>query len=240
MTTAPLILASYPRSGSTFLRWLLTACDYEPKQKLSYAYVNSRFPTIESESEMKTAQNVLGYKTHQQRTGNNIVHLVRHVGDVLISEYHFMRKFGTYKKSLPEFLVEMEYGKNWRNFVEHYFGYRHIKYEHILSNYIENEQNDWLSFLAASFPDFYIHANYEWRQKNLQKHGGFNKYVRNVTSVEAMRKAEKKGFGELGNPNKHINFVREARSGQWAELPKPLQDKILAYNERHLKLYGYA
>lgn len=237
MTTAPLILASYPRSGSTFLRWLLTACDYEPKQKLSYAYVNSRFPTIESESEMKTAQNVLGYKTHQQRTGDNIVHLVRHVGDVLISEYHFMRKFGTYKKSLPEFLVEMEYGKNWRNFVEHYFGYRYISYENINTYY---KLGSLFEFLNFQFPEQAALLSNKFNLYKPKTYKEVEAYLEFVTSVEAMRKAEKKGFGELGNPNKHINFVREARSGQWTELPQPLQDKILAYNERHLKLYGYA
>ena len=235
------IIAAYPRSGSTYLRWLLTACDTDINVPLSYEYVNHRCPTIESENEMLSAhQQIVAYKTHQLRTGPNIVHLVRHVGDVLISEYHFMRKFSAYKKTIGEFLHENNYGANWRQLTEHYFAYPHIKYEDMLTLWKGK-----LYFFVANY--FGSHAsllqsamrygdNNDGAEKMYEK---FNQYLAHRTSVEVMRKAEKKGFGELGRGKRDIHFVREARFGQWRDLPEELQAKILAHNARHLKLYNY-
>lgn len=114
------VIASYPRSGSTYLRYLISYALY-PDIDHDMESVNRHVPTIENTWEiMNSIPNPKFYKTHDLRQGQNIVLLHRHVGDCLISEYHYQKHYYGITKKLSEFIIDVDFGANWRKHIDHY------------------------------------------------------------------------------------------------------------------------
>lgn len=128
------VIASYPRSGSTYLRYLISHALY-PDIDHDMDSVNRHVPTIENTWEiMNSIPNPKFYKTHDLRHGQNIVLLHRHVGDCLISEYHYHKHYYGIEKTLNEFIIELDFGANWRKHVDHYCMYKRISFEDLVRN----------------------------------------------------------------------------------------------------------
>lgn len=128
------VIASYPRSGSTYLRYLISHALY-PDIDHDIESVNRHVPTIENTWEiMNSIPNPKFYKTHDLRHGQNIILLHRHVGDCLISEHHYHKHYYGSEKTLNEFIIELDFGANWRKHVDHYFMCRRISFENLIRN----------------------------------------------------------------------------------------------------------
>lgn len=209
-------IASYPRSGSTYLRFILCNIFY-PNIEHDFNTVNALIPTIESEAEvnMHSPDARIFYKTHEKR---NFVsaYLIRHVGDTLISEYYYQKKFYNITKTLEEWMEEDDYGNHWRDFVNHYFGCYVIKYETLVES------------PAFAVDDLLLKLGY---------------HSIDAQSDDAVRKCDIAKIRELeksaGFPNQEQPFVRDGSVGQLESLSVEIKSKILAKNKRELILLNY-
>lgn len=208
------IIASYPRSGSTWLRFILCNLFQPVEGGHTFESVNRVIPYL-GDGLIESDNNRLPFLKTHETVAHASLHLVRHPGDVLISQYWYHRKLYGENRELPEWLESMEYGKNWRDMVNYYAGCYFEKYEELLThptkvvgNIVSNLQPD----------NVLIPLQYE---KAIAASS-----VANMRAVENM-------------PNPEIPFVRSATQKQWTLLPDELQSKILEANKKELKLYNY-
>lgn len=212
----PELLASYPRSGSTWLRFILCNLLY-PDMEHDFDSVNKHIPTYESWGEMKGGiQTVEYYKTHSLSFAQRVIFLHRHIGDVLISEYHYKRKFHADPRIFEEFVIACDYGQEWRQHINHYFPCnKMISFEDLDSAYLLKNK------LGLTHTEEQITAAIE------------------KSSFAIMQKAEDKGFGIYESGDVNIKFIRNGKSGQWKELSEGLQHRIVEKNYIQLKALGY-
>lgn len=205
------IIASYPRSGSTYLKFIL--CNLlRPEQTHTFSSVNSLIPAIESD-EMLLSNHELGfYKTHHKRPFARF-HLLRHVGDVLISEYYYQKKFHNIEKSLCEWIIDNDYGGNWREFVNYYYGCNTILYKDLYENPVET-----VSKLFARCGRIFNEIEIEIAVEKSTKE--------NIRAIE----------GEAAFPNPDLFFVRDGSIGQFESLPVDILNRILEKNKKELML----
>src|SRR3990167_2785931 len=215
--TAPLLIASYPRSGSTWLRFILCNLLY-PEISHDFASVDRHIPYLDHLPMMKDSiPNPRFYKTHQLHQGQRVVFIHRHVGDVLISEYHYKRKYSGEGRCLLEYLIADGWGTNWRAHVNHYFPCeRSLRFGEIGDP----------SCLHRVFPGI---SEEDFR------------LAISKSTFDTLQKIEsEKGTGLYpGGGNLDIRFIRNGRSGQWREMDKMVQDYLIEQNFCQLKKLGY-
>lgn len=124
------IIASSPRSGSTYLRFIL--CNLIYPQSHTFETVNRLIPTIESEEEMRSAGSIIFVKTHGLHNYASCF-LHRHVEYKLVSEYFYQKHFYGETKPIEEWLEVNQYGVTWREFVNFYIGCYAICYDDLVS-----------------------------------------------------------------------------------------------------------
>lgn len=212
-----MIIASYPRSGSTWLRFILCHL-YYPNARIDFAFVNKAIPDIDHAEGMRASLSpLLFFKSHRLRHGQRILFLHRHVGDVLISEYWYKRKFHGDTRTLEEFLASCDYGREWREHIDFYFpcqqaiGFDELgNWEAILRILPQREPRDRIEHAIAQ------------------------------SSFDNLQSLEGGGFGDLyPSGDLSIRFIRDGRSGQWKELPRDLTDLLLEKNFTQLRVLGY-
>jgi hypothetical protein len=227
-------LISYPKSGSTYLRFVL-ANIYWPETEHDFDTVHRLIPALGSR-EMEGHEQVRPqfYKTHDINLFDfDSFVIFRHVGDVLISFYHHNRKFYNLGTSLEDYIESTDYGVDWRIFINSIInfgmcGHQIIKYEDLISDKILRELGK-ITILSTDIFDTDLPTN-DRIEKAIKR-----------SSFENMQKIENtKGLGkDYGQSNPGIKFVREGRSGQWEDLPGHIKDKILSKNKRELELLNY-
>lgn len=212
----PYLIASYPRSGSTYLRFIIANLFYP--QEHNFDTVNRFVPAIDDVNNIRESESdPLFYKTHALRNGQNIIHLHRHVGDVLISEYWYKQKFHKEDKTLYEWLFENDYGRNWRASINHYFPCKFdISYDELSDANVLVK----LPFIAGKSIDD-IQAAID------------------ASSFEKMQESETQGFGIYPSGDEEIKFIRKGLSGQWHDLDEQTQKRIIDKNYKELKILGY-
>jgi estrone sulfotransferase len=215
----PIILASYPRSGSTWMRFILSNL-FHPEVDHDFDSVNKHIPPIDyAPGLLEGIKEPYFFKTHGLTTASNVIYLYRHVGDVLISEFHYKRKMHADKRSLEGFLEECDYGQEWRAHVDYYFpAVKNVGYGEI--------------GLVGTYRDLPFIVTGPSEETDI-------KAALNLSCFSKMRKLEERGFGsyETGDPS--IPFCREGTSGQWHGLTPDLQRVILEKNATQLKMLGY-
>lgn len=209
-------IASYPRSGSTYLRFILCNIFY-PEVAHNFDSVNGLIPTIENESEVSNNKyrKRIFYKTHDKRAFAN-AYLIRHVGDTIISEYYYQKKFFGINQSLEDWTHENNYGEHWRDFVNHYFGCYLIKYEDLI---------------------LHTFSVVESLLRQLRLERNITEYAEaiNKCTINKIRDIEK----VAGFPNDQIHFVRDGSTGQWNAFSEEIKSQIISKNKRELTLLGY-
>jgi hypothetical protein len=106
-------IASYPRSGSTWMRFLLyelLAC--EPAEFIS---VQENVPGVEDQKKAKPLVNGSGrlLQTHEfyRNEYHRAIYLVRDVRDVVISEFYFWQRKGVIKDNFDSYFHNFLYGR---------------------------------------------------------------------------------------------------------------------------------
>lgn len=211
----PYLIASYPRSGSTWLRFILCHLYYAGPH--DFSTVNHFIPDLDDFK--STFRCPLFFKTHSLRNSSRIIFLHRHVGDVLISEYHYKRKFHGESRSLESFFEAVDYGQGWREHIRHYFPSRlAISYDSLDS--VEEIGN---LLAEANLGNQLLDAS----------------EAINRSSFAEMQKAESKGLGCYPSGDESIKFVRKGITGQWRDLDLRVQMKIIDLNSTELRWLGY-
>lgn len=215
MIQQPLLIASYPRSGSTWIRFLLCRL-YYPELALTFDMVNAHIPGIDDPEGVKRGvDRPLYWKTHQLRHASNVMHLHRHVGDVLESEWWYKKKFHDEQRDFRTYLEATDYGKEWRDFVEWYHpALLNLSYDDLGNVDVVSALAPWLS-------------RDKWQD------------ALSACSFERMQQAEQLGFGIYPEGRKDIRFIRSGKSGQWKQWHPELRKAMLEKNAVHLKMLGY-
>ena len=215
MIQQPTLIASYPRSGSTWLRFILCHTFY-PELEHTFATVNFHIPGLDDPRGVVEGMTApLFYKTHMKRHGTSVIFLHRHVGDVLESEWWYKKKFHAESRGLEEYLKAVEFGKEWREFTDHY--------------YPANRQ---IAFDELNHADC-IHSLIPWiTRERIEK-------AIKKSSFARLQQAEELGFGIYPQGDKSIKFIRNGTSGQWKQWRPDLRANLLHHNQVHLKMLGY-
>jgi hypothetical protein len=207
ITKQDVFIASYPRSGSTLLRFLLLeALSGEPS---TFPSVNRLIPRAGIETPFRLADGGSIHATHEayRREYQRTVYLVRDVRDVMLSEHAFQTGLGLVELDLEDYLPQFLEGRlsrygSWQKHVGSWTqqskvteGILVVKFEEMRRNTEETIRRI-TNFLGAPVSDEAIRSA-----------------IRN-NSTERMRAKE------LETPqrvSKRGRFVRAGSAGGWRE-----------------------
>lgn len=235
-----IFLVSYPRSGNTWMRFLLGSLLYE--ERIDWNNFEEYIPDIyrNTDKELKKLQRPRVLKSHHpyDKRYNKVIYLVRDVRDVLVSYYKFHLKFGKIKDgySLDEFIIDFVSGNlddfgTWGENVEGWIGNRNkVKYGFLLIRYEDLLDDTYgeiikvLEFLNCKVEKDKINDAIEW------------------SSFSNMRKLEnnQKDSQLFKNADRDIKFVNKGKFGTWKNVLNSTQRNIIhnEYSDILVKL-GY-
>lgn len=188
-----------------------------PDKEHDFDSVNRYVPDIDDTAGIRNAyKDPIFYKSHALRHSQGVIFLHRHVGDVLISQWWYKRKFHKDERTLEEYMEQDDYGTDWRKHINHYFPcHRQIGYE-------ELSDPDAIESIVPKFSSWSI-------KRALAR-----------CTFERMQALEERGFGAYPSGDPEIKFCRSGKSRQWLDLRENLQTIIIEKNLRELVMLGYA
>jgi hypothetical protein len=225
------VIVSYPKSGSTWLRFILAHL-IDPRMPsevndIDFLRTHMIVPEISEESQQKGVDfNILPsprfMRSHSLYTPRfpKVVYLVRDGRDVLISYYHHFRKFNNYDGTLLEFITSDLRDIEWSDHVRSWM-FRDppvknlllVRYEDMLSNPVREVKR------VTNF------GNLSVSETQLQD------AVLNSSFQAMQEKEENKGLG-IAKPNKpEIKFVRKGIEGEWKNVFSSREKEIA--NQRY-------
>lgn len=234
-------LVSYPKSGNTWVRFLLANLIY-PDEIVGFANINRLLPSpdVLSRRFLKKLPRPRILKSHEpfDVRFRKVIYLVRDPRDVVVSEYHFNLK----KRYIEPGVSLEEFGKrflagetssygSWWEHTASWIGARQdnpafllVRYEDLLANSID-ETGRIAQFLG-------IPADQQRLQAAVER-----------SSADRMRKLEKQQADQWSgtkNTRLEIPFVRTAKSGGWKQsLPSDLALEIENAWAPMLQFLGY-
>ncbi len=234
-------LVSYPRSGNTWLRFLVGNLVW-PSEPLSFLDLQHKVPDI-----YKTQAHVLDrmrspryLKSHEpyRPAYRNVIYLVRDPRDVLVSYYHYQAKFRLIPKEYPldEFAGRFldggvdSYGP-WNEHIRSWLGARNDSKGFLWLRY-EDLQTDAISCLRQIC-----------RMLDVERSDEELATVQELSSFGRMQALEVRQH-DLWEPTKGTNsedrFIRSGRAGQWEEvLSGAIQARITEKWGQTMKALGY-
>ena len=211
-------LVSYPKSGNTWVRFLLANLIY-PNETVGFANINRLLPApgVSSKRFLRNLPRPRILKSHEpfDVRFRKVIYLVRDPRDVAVSEYHFNLK----KRYIePDVTLEQFVGRSikgttagygsWWEHTASWIAARHgnpafllVRYEDLIAEPI-SETGKIAEFLG-------IQAGPERLEAAVQR-----------SSADRMRKLEKQQADQwtgTKNTRKEIPFVRAAKSGGWKD-----------------------
>lgn len=210
-----ILLASYPRSGTTWLRFLLTeALSGEPAEfervgrTVRYVGDHRNAPRLLPDS----GRVIFSHEAYE-KTDHRVVYAVRDPRSVVVSEYRWLLRRGLYSKDFPEFFSDFLAGKTnpwgrWSSHVNYWHasvsassGRLHVvRFEDLRSD-AQGSLRDILTFLDVELSDDRVEAA-----------------VRN-NSVGEMRTKEERAPGDVFSKGvkRDIRFVNTGTTLGWKE-----------------------
>lgn len=211
-------LVSYPKSGNTWVRFLLANLLY-PNEEVGFANINRLLPApgVSSKRFLKKLPRPRILKSHEtfDVRFRKVVYLVRDPRDVVVSEYYFnlKKRYIDSTVSLEQFVTKFVAGESagYGSWWEHAAGwiaarqgnpaFLLIRYEDLLTDSV-GETGKIAKFLG-------IQADARRLEAAVER-----------SSADRMRKLEKQQADQwtgTKNTRQNIPFVREAKSGAWKE-----------------------
>lgn len=225
------LIASYPRSGSTWLRFMLK--EIITGESAQFDTINKFIPYIGKHyrAPLLLPDNTCLIKTHEQfrKEYKQAIYLVRDVRDVLNSEYSYQQWRGVYNSSLENFLVSFLNGTvngygSWQEHVDSWLNASTnksnkilvITYEDLCSN-TEKVLKKILDFLGCKVEEGVIHQA-----------------IQNNT-VDHMRKKEVVARNTIHRKYRQdINFIRNGAPGNWRKELSIEQINLLEKHAHHI------
>ena len=236
--TNDVFIASYPRSGSTWLRFLLF--DLLSGTEADFSSVHQGIPGVENQSTALPFLPDSGrlLQTHEffRNEYHKAIYVVRDVRDVVISEFFFGLRKGVFTNGFDSFFFQFLNGKvnpygYWGNHVESWLAspaasdgkVLFIKFEEMRLN-IGAVLVDILEFLG-------INRDIEAIRKAVQNN-----------TIDKMREKENRApKGTFKTNRTGIHFIRQGSSGGWRETLSEKQLEIIeARLGRTLDRLGYS
>jgi hypothetical protein len=222
-------LTSYPRSGNTWLRFLIGNLAYQD-EPVTFANIERRIPEINfhSDHRLRMLPHPRILKSHEcfQPHYPRIIYIVRDPRDVAVSFYHHNVKAGNIPDDYPmeDFttrFIAAEFDPRWGSWSDHVVSWRTLRRARpgfILLRY-EDMKSDPARELArlAAFLQNCGFGNIESSPEKLQR-------AIDLSSPERMRELEKKqahGWVLTRNTRPDKPFVRTATSGGWKSSLSP-------------------
>jgi len=211
-------LVSYPKSGNTWVRFLLANLIY-PDETVGFANINRLLPApgVLSRRFLKSLPRPRILKSHEpfDTRFRKVIYLVRDPRDVAVSEYHFdlKKRYVAAEMTMEGFIKPFLAGEtssygSWWEHVASWVGPRYgnpafllVRYEDLLKGPIEE---------TARIADFLGIEAGEARLKAAVER----------SSADRMRKLERQDADKwtgTKNTRQEIPFVRAAKSGGWKE-----------------------
>ena len=234
-------LVSYPKSGNTWVRFLLANLLY-PNETVGFANINRLLPApgVSSKRFLRSLPRPRILKSHEPFDVRfcKVIYLVRDPRDVAVSEYHFdlKKRYIEPNVSLEQFVKRFIAGQtssygSWWEHAASWIAARHgnpafllVRYEDLLSDSIRE---------TAKIAEF------------LGVQAGTDRLTAAVdrSSADRMRKLEKQQADQwtgTKNTRMEIPFVRAAKSGGWKEaLPRHAAEEIEVAWSPLLNFLGY-
>ena len=221
-------LVSYPKSGNTWVRFLLANLMY-PNETVGFANINRLLPApgVLSKRFLKKLPRPRILKSHEtfDVRFRKLIYLVRDPRDVAVSEYHFdlKKRYIAAYVSLEQFIKlfiageTSSYGSWWEH-VASWIGPRYGNPAFLLARY-EDLLTDPIGEMAKIAEFLGIKADEERLKAAVDR-----------SSADRMRKLEQQQANKwtgTKNTRKEIPFVRTAKSGGWAaSLPRHSVEEI--------------
>lgn len=219
------LISAYPKSGSTWLKFLLCNIMHE-RDDHNFGTATTSIPCLGT-PEMQTDNRLHSgiYRTHELISLQvPKIYLCRNVLDVLISFYYHNVKFYAYAKDMESFVEALDYGKDWRDHIDFFIDREKspcFRYEDMLDDPSSN--------LMRICSLLHIDCSLDSINKSVERSN-----LARMSNIE-----NQQGLGVLcenGRPD--IPFVRtDARKNLLS--PRTI-DKILTINSEHLKKIDYA
>ncbi|OGW75555.1 MAG: hypothetical protein A2Z72_01365 [Omnitrophica bacterium RBG_13_46_9] len=208
-----IFIVSYPRSGNTWIRFLI-ACMMHPDKTLSFRNIDRFIPDVYRHAEYANSISPPRFlKTHHPFYGcfPRFIYIYRDGRDVFVSYYFYMKQRNQVKNGFSEFLRERLI--------------RHPRYLHPWHEHVSKA----LDF-ANKFPDRALLLRYEkigdfavdyaYKIAEFCRLDVSKKVIENAvkkTSFENLRKVEKE-YGPEIEKYPDVDFFRSGRTGQWKEI----------------------
>lgn len=228
LRSSDVILSSFPRSGSTWIRFILcnliSLLEWEGRD-VGFDLLNETMVAFGNNDLTRSwpVQSIPRVvKTHRAYSPlfwrNLSIGVIRDPRDVMVSYYYFRRdRIGLFQGSFPEFIRDRKHGlPGW---FRHYRSWRDrwalvVTYEAMRRD-VFSELTKILHLLGAPCPEEVL----------LQA-------IRR-SDIAAVRKVE--GAGESAVPGKGARFARDGRTGQW---PTYFLPEDLSYFDELCEIYG--
>lgn len=202
-------LVSYPRSGNTWVRFLLSnVIKYETGDPIDFHTVHTVIPDYERPDQrglIDALPEPRIFKSHARYTAHypRVIYLIRDGRDVAVSYYDYLNKRGQFDGTLAEFLVakDLPFG-TWHKHVQSWLGRKHetnlllVRYEDLLDD-ARQELERMVHFvgLAATAEQL--------------------AYAVEASSFTQMRGIEETKGRRYGDPT--YQFVRRGAAGGWKD-----------------------
>jgi len=236
-----IFIVSYPRSGNTWLRFLIGNIVYQ-NDYVNFESIETKIPDIYQNSEKKlkdiSPPRILKSHEYFDPRYKNIIYLVRDPRDVVISYYHYHIKMRSIiddypiEKFVNRFLIgELDSYGSWEDNVGSWIRMRQNSQNFLLIHY-ENVLKDPKSELMKISKFLRINADDERLDRAIE-----------LSSKDNMKKLEKLQthlWKPIRRSRKDKMFVRNARVGGWKdELPKSSAEEIENAWLNLMELLGY-
>lgn len=182
-----IFLVSYPKSGNTWLRFLLANLFF-PSKEIHFRNIDTFVPDVYvAPGEVNTAQSPRLIKVHHLVSENfpKIIYIVRDYRDVLVSYFHYQVSLGDFSGSFSEFIHRVDmlhpFG-SWKEHVSKAFAFseKHpdriliLRYEDLLQETTKElgRISDFIGFKGTiSFEMIVEKCRFEQLKMMEQKHG---------------------------------------------------------------------
>jgi len=220
-------IASYPRSGSTWLRFLLF--NLISGIEADFSSIQLQIPGVENRSKARPLLPEAGrlLQTHEfyRPEYRKAIYLIRDVRDVMISEYYFLLRKGVFKGDFNSFFMRFLYGKVnpygfWGSHVESWLDSAAAnKGKVLLIRYEEMRLNT-----EAVLSDIMVFLGIKRTIESIREAIEDN-------TIESMRKKESQAPQGTFKANRtEIRFIRHGSSGGWQD--SLTNEQLKSINER--------